>query len=265
MPEAEVIEGLAGLGGGVGRVFAVVGVFDGLHRGHAYLVRRLVGEARRRNARPTVITFDHHPDEIIRGAAPPVLLDPAERLARLSMAGIDLVVIAHFDDVLRRTSYVDFVDRLRTGAELVGFLMTDESAFGHERRGTPDALARLGRVRGFEVATIEPLRIGGLPVSSSAIRSAIAAGDLRSARRLLGRSVAATGAVEAGQPRRLAFAMPVALPPAGRYEVVLSEPVEISRGADGTRRRRVARVDDGGVTLASDALHRGRLRVAFQS
>ena len=78
----EVVQGVDGLTDGLGPLFVVVGVFDGLHLGHAYLLRHLVAEAARRGADPTVITFDHHPDEVLVGNAPPLLLDPAERLER---------------------------------------------------------------------------------------------------------------------------------------------------------------------------------------
>ena len=71
-----VVEGVAALGPPLGPIFVVVGVFDGLHLGHAYLLEHLVSEAAARDAKPTVITFDHHPDEILTGHAPPLLLDP---------------------------------------------------------------------------------------------------------------------------------------------------------------------------------------------
>ena len=87
----------------------VVGVFDGLHLGHAYLLERLATEAARRFARPVVITFDHHPDEILTGSAPPLLCDPDERLERLAEAGVDTTVVVHFDQRLRETTYDAFI------------------------------------------------------------------------------------------------------------------------------------------------------------
>jgi riboflavin kinase/FMN adenylyltransferase len=265
MPEPRVVSGLAALDGGVGRLYAVVGVFDGLHRGHAYLIDHLVRGARRRSARPTVITFDHHPDEIIRGAAPPLLLDPAERIVRLAAAGVEVVLVVHFDERLRRTSYQEFVDAIRQRSELTGLLMTRESAFGHERRGTPAALTALGRQRGFDVDVIEALALDGGPVSSSSIRAAIATGDLRFAHRMLGRPVAVTG--EAADParRKLAFPLPVALPPDGVYRTVLGPPVEDGGGTAIPRRRRVVSIAGGELSLASAAPGAGRVRVAFRS
>ena len=81
----------------------VVGVFDGMHLGHAYLLDHLVAEARTRDARPTVITFDHHPDEVLRGTAPALLLDAGERLERLAAAGVEVTVVRRFDETLRQT------------------------------------------------------------------------------------------------------------------------------------------------------------------
>jgi riboflavin kinase/FMN adenylyltransferase len=265
MPEPRVVPGLAALDGEIGPLYAVVGVFDGLHRGHAYLIEHLVRGARRRSARPTVITFDHHPDEIIRGAAPPLLLDPAERIARLAAAGVEVVLVVHFDQRLRRTGYREFIDAIRQRSELAGLLMTRESAFGHERRGTPAALTALGRDRGFDVDVIEPLALEGGPVSSSSIRAAIAAGDLRTAHRLLGRSVAVTGEATDRARRRLGFLLPVALPPDGAYRTVIGPPVDDGGRLAAPARRRIVTIAGGEVTLASPAPGDGRVRVAFRS
>jgi FAD synthase len=98
---------------------------------------------------------------------------------------------------------------------LAGFLMTPDAAFGFERRGTPDALAALGRRDGFEVVVVPPFTLDGESIRSSAIRDAVAAGDLRRADRLLGRPFAITGSV--GRDGRLGFALPMSLPPNGRY------------------------------------------------
>ena len=191
----DVVIGIDGLRPDHGRLFMVVGVFDGLHRGHRYLLRHLRREALRRGARPAVITFDAHPDEVIVGAAPPLLCDPDERLARLAAAGVGVTVVQHFDDSLRATTYEAFVAAIRSRVDLAGFLMTPDAAFGHQRRGTPETLAELGREVGFEVVVVPPYELDERPVRSGTIRVDIAAGDLNGARRLLGRTVAAVGEV----------------------------------------------------------------------
>ena len=214
----EVVDGVAALRPEHGPIFAVVGVFDGLHRGHAYLLEHLVGEARARSAHPTVITFDAHPDEVLTGSAPPLLIHPAERLERLEAAGVEITVVQHFDDAVRRTPYDAFIATIQAGTSLAGLLMTPDAAFGFERRGTPDALAALGRERGFDVVVVPPFTLQGRAVRSSDIRAAIAAGDLGAAEALLGRPVALRGDVRDGA---LAFAWPLALPPDGEYPCVV--------------------------------------------
>lgn len=212
----QVVNGIERLSAAHGPVFVVVGVFDGLHVGHHYLLQHLVAVAEARAARPTVITFDHHPDEVLTGHAPPLLLDPAERLGHLEDAGVAATVVQHFDLALRETTYDAFVERIRERVELRGFLMTPDAAFGYERRGTPGALARLGEERGFEVVVVPPFTLDGRPVRSSEIRAEIAAGHLGAAAALLGRPVTLTGIVAGAM---LSFELPVALPPDGSYPV----------------------------------------------
>jgi len=216
-----VVHGLEGLRPQLGPIFVVVGVFDGMHLGHAYLLQHLVSESAARDARPTVITFDHHPDEILMGNAPALLLDADERLERLAAAGVAVTVVQHFDAALRQTPYDVFVERIRERVGLTGFLMTPEAAFGFERGGTPETLATLGLRDGFEVVVIPPFKLDGHDVRSSAIRAAIVAGDLAGAARLLGRPVTITGSVGGvvDGRSRLEFALPVALPPDGEYPV----------------------------------------------
>ncbi|MEA2549024.1 MAG: riboflavin kinase / adenylyltransferase [Chloroflexota bacterium] len=203
-----------------GPLLVVVGVFDGLHLGHAYLLEHLVREAGARGARPTVITFDAHPDAILLGHAPPLLMDPAERLERLAAAGVELVVVEHFDDALRQTPYDAFVAGITDRCNLVGIVMTPDAAFGHDRAGTPLTVGELGARTGFVVIVVPPFALDGREVRSSDIRAAIAAGDLAAAERLLGRPYAVTGDVDAAG--RVTFTMPVALPPPGTYRATVS-------------------------------------------
>lgn len=210
----DVVQGVEGLRPEHGPIFAVIGVFDGIHRGHVYLLDHLGREAAARGARPTVITFDHHPDEILTGSAPPLLIDPDERLSLLAGAGVDVTVVQHFDDTVRRIPYDGFIDMIRAGTQLSGLLMTPDAAFGYERRGTPGAIADLGADLGFDLALIDPFELDGAPVRSSEIRAAIGRGDLATAERMLGRPVSLRGHELDGI---VTFDLPMAMPPDGAY------------------------------------------------
>lgn len=263
MPEraVTVVAGVDQLEAPHGPLFAVIGVFDGIHLGHQYLLRHLVTEARGRGARPSVITFDSHPDEILVGAAPPLLLDLADRLRMLGEAGVEVVVVQHFDTALRSTEYDDFVHRITSRTPLAGLLMTPDAAFGHDRRGTPDAVRALGERDGFDLVVAPPFALDGRSVRSSDVRSSIAEGDFENAERLLGRPYAVVGdGSEAGVVRvAMEFPMPVALPPSGEYQVTIEFP-------DGDRPwSGVAIVaPDGGLELAAIPFQ-GRARIVFDA
>lgn len=254
------VTGRAGLTADDGPLLVTVGVFDGLHLGHAWLIEHLVATARDRAARPAVITFDAHPDAVLVGAAPPLLMDPAERLERLGALGVEIVVVEHFSDELRRTPYDAFVAGIAARCGVAGFVMTPDAAFGHERAGTPETLAALGAREGFEVVVVPPFALDGREVRSSDIRAAIAAGDLAGAARLLGRPYAVAGAAsEIGVSRvALRFRMPVALPPPGEYDGTVEFP-------DGTPAWPAGAIvaADGTVTVASIPFN-GPVRLVFE-
>jgi riboflavin kinase/FMN adenylyltransferase len=250
-----VVDGVTSLAKEHGRLFFVLGVFDGLHRGHAYLLDQLRQAATEHRAQPAVITFDHHPDEVITGIAPPLLLDPAERLERLASAGVALTVVQHFDDATRRTPYDAFVRAIAERVELAGFLMTPDSSFGFERGGTTETVAALGRELGYEVVVVPTLDLDGAPVRSSVIRARIATGDLDGAADLLGHGYAVVGESTDRDGRgqaTLQFGIPVALPPPGRY-----------RASVNGRPAGVEVVPGGSLVVPEAAIESGPTRVAF--
>jgi riboflavin kinase/FMN adenylyltransferase len=262
-----VVQGVAGLERDDERLLFAVGVFDGLHRGHRYLLARLRAAAADRGARPAVITFDAHPDAVILGHAPALLLDPEERLGRLARAGVAVAVVQHFDEALRRTAYDDFVATVAERTRLAGFLMTPEAAVGHERRGTPAALASLGERLGYDVVVVPPYQLDGGPVRSERIRAAIAEGDLHEAERLLGRAVSVTGRTDGPGSGVVRFPVPVALPPDGTYEVTVGRPwSRRSPGRPLPGARVAATVGEGVVRVGDLALPRGGgVRVRFDA
>jgi tRNA pseudouridine55 synthase len=268
--QAVTLSGVERLSPDVGRLYVAVGVFDGLHLGHAHLLGELRRVAAEAGARPAVITFDAHPEEIVAGLAPPLLCDPEERLARLAAAGVEVTVVQHFDHALRTTTYRDFVALIRDRVDLAGFAMTADAAFGYERAGTPAALAEFGAEAGFEVTVVESLLLDGEQVRSSEIRRRIAAGDLGAAARMLGRPAAVTGRVAeaGGGTARVDFDVPVVLPPAGAYRVSLGR-AWTSRGAQAGQGKAAAAVIGTGGTVVLEGPSRSlprlgeRVRVAF--
>jgi tRNA pseudouridine55 synthase len=273
---AVVVGGIDELTSDLGRVYVAVGVFDGLHRGHLYMLRELRRAAQRAGARAAVITFDAHPEEVVLGLAPPLLCDPDERLVRLAAAGAEVTVVQHFDHALRMTSYEDFVARIRSRVELAGFVMTPDAAFGHDRGGTPTTLAALGLREGFVVSVVPSLLVDGEQVRSSEIRSRVAEGDLAGAARLLGRPLSVMGRLTAAEgategaadkaARRLEFDVPVTLPPPGRYSVLVGPGWGPSLPPELARRPTLATVEEGSVLLEPAkgiAPSADRLRVVF--
>ena len=260
-----VVDGIDALDRSLGRLFAVIGVFDGLHRGHDYLLGELRREAAAGDARPAVITFDHHPDEILTGTAPPLLCDPAERLQRLEAGGVGVTVVQTFDVALRETPYDAFIGGIADRVELAGFLMTPDSAFGYQRAGTPETVAALGRRLGFEVVVVPPFTLDGRPVSSSAIRAAIEGGDLATAERLLGRPYAVVGdAAASSLGTQLDFPMPVALPPAGTYRAqVQSAPPPTSEAPRLPASELDLIVGERSIEIPGARLSGSRLRATF--
>jgi riboflavin kinase/FMN adenylyltransferase len=192
-----------------------LGFFDGVHLGH----QLLIGEARRlaaeQGARSVVVTFDQHPAVVVRPASAPRLLTTLDhRLELLAATGVDHVLVVPFDEVRSKESPEDFVesvlvDCLRTRAVVVGA----DFHFGHERRGDVALLTDMGRSRGFEVEGVQLLGSGAegaRTVSSTAIRAALADGDLVAANRMLGRPHELRGTVQTGDARGRELGFPTA-------------------------------------------------------
>ena len=210
------------------RSVVAVGVFDGVHLGHQRLLHQLLEMASSLQGIPTVVTFANHPDQALRGDAPPLICSVEHRLRLLRRAGVLRLVLLQFEPRLMHMTARAFaeellVGRLRTRGLLLGY----DSALGKDREGTPQRFRDLGSELGFEVATGAPFELDGEPVSSTAIRQAIARGDLLAARRFLGRFPGALGRVVHGEARGRTLGFPTAnvalnpgaLPPDGVYAV----------------------------------------------
>jgi riboflavin kinase/FMN adenylyltransferase len=207
------------------RLVATVGIFDGVHLGHQQAFRVLLDTARRLDAVPVVITFDPHPEAIVRGRAPDLLMDLQERLEWIATLVDGITVLQRFDEVFRRTTAEEFMVRIGADRNLVGLVMSRASAFGRDRQGTLTTLREMGAGR-WETVEAPTLDMRGARVASARIRELVWSGRLLSAGRLLGRPYSMVGDVVHGEQRgrelgfptaNLHFADPVALPPDGVY------------------------------------------------
>jgi riboflavin kinase/FMN adenylyltransferase len=178
-----------------------IGNFDGVHRGHRAILRRLCAIAAERRLRPSVLTFDPHPTRVVAPArAPRLLTTPDERAALMDAEGIVQVLILPFTADVAALSAEDFakgivVERLDARAVLVG----ESFRFGHSQKGNTDLLAVLGTRYGFEMETIRAVRYRGRVVSSSGIRELILAGRVSAAARWLERPYSLEGEVVHGR------------------------------------------------------------------
>ncbi|MGZ8412945.1 MAG: bifunctional riboflavin kinase/FAD synthetase [Gemmatirosa sp.] len=215
----------------VGGTVVTVGTFDGVHRGHQDVLARLSARARAVGLRSLLVTFDPHPLEVVNpDAAPPLLTPGREKLAALAESGVDYVAVVPFTRVLASYEAAQFVDLvLRDRLRMRELFIGHDHGFGRGRAGDAHVLQRLGAERGFHVEVVEPIAAEGHAVSSTAIRRAVAGGDLHRAEAGLGRPYGVTGTVAHGERRgrllgypTLNIALPSPrklLPPEGVYAV----------------------------------------------
>jgi len=217
----------------IGRAVVVLGVFDGVHRGHRAMLRATRQAAREIGASSVALIFDPHPDEVIHPGRPVPRLMPAATVERrLIGQGIDVVHIVQFDRALQEVAAEDFLAMLDPAIELRGLVMTPQSAFGRGRGGTVARMREHGRAVGFDVLTVEPVLDDGSPISSSRLRQAVTAGDLSTVRRL-GSPAYLEGTVVEGDHRGRELGYPTAnlridytpaMPPNGIYTGRVSVP-----------------------------------------
>jgi riboflavin kinase / FMN adenylyltransferase len=188
-----------------------IGNFDGVHRGHQAMLALLNNEARHRGVPSAVLTFEPHPRDFFARAAkaaqsaagagrpdnaPARVATLRDKLAELERCGIDQAVVLPFDETLASHTASAFIDDVLVagfGARYV--LVGDDFRFGAKRVGDYALLDAAGAKHGFDVARMQSYEVHGLRVSSSAVREALAAGDMARAAALLGRPYTISGHV----------------------------------------------------------------------
>ena len=188
-----------------------IGVFDGVHLGHKYLLSQLKEQARQQNLLSGVVTFRQHPQEVL---APQTklsfLTDPAERTNLLKNEGIEVIITLSFTHELAQLSTRQFISLLKNYLGMRGMVVGPDFALGQNREGNIDALRTLAQDKDFSVTVVPPIMINGEVVSSTAIRNALADGDMKRVHNLVGRPFSLHGRVISGAGRGIKLGFPTA-------------------------------------------------------
>lgn len=189
-----------------------IGTFDGLHPGHRRIIDALLAERDRRGGRAIVLTFDPHPQQVLRktGSGVPILTTSRQKIELLTAAGVDDVIVLPFTRDFAATPWQQFVDRLVAQTGLVHMVVGHDHAFGRDRAGNAESLAEYGAEKGFAVSQVPPLLFSDLPISSTRIRRALEAGAIEEATTLLGRPYALVGRIVEGDRRGRELGFPTA-------------------------------------------------------
>jgi riboflavin kinase / FMN adenylyltransferase len=202
-----------------GRCALTIGNFDGVHRGHRALIDRVTAQAREAQLASCVLTFEPHPREFFAGEAAPARISRLrDKLEMMEAAGIQHVHVARFDARFAALSAQRFIDEvLVRGLRAQWLIVGRDFRFGAGRKGDFSALQN----QGFAVEAMHDVQFEGKRVSSSAVRAALKAGDLRGAERLLGHPYTISGRVAHGAKLGKGLGFPTA-------NIVLRRPPPIS-------------------------------------
>ncbi len=209
-----------------------IGNFDGVHRGHRSLLAELKVQAGQMALPATVLTFEPHPRELFAPEqAPARLASLRDKLELLAEAGVDRVHVCRFNRKLAALTAEQFIERiLLQGLSVRHLIIGDDFRFGKGRSGDFAMLQQAGATHGFAVEAMSTVDIGGVRVSSSAVRAALAGGDIERAEALLGRSYVIAGRVMDGKKIGRTIGFPTAniqvrrkrLPLSGVFAVTVS-------------------------------------------
>ena len=197
------------------RSVVTIGAYDGVHLGHQAVIADVKRLAERDGARSVVLTFDRHPATIVRPESAPQLLTSAEqRLELLAATGLDATVVLRFDEAQSKESPEEFIERVLVGALGVKVVVVGEDFhFGSHREGNVRLLEEFGERNDFVVDPVSLVdRADGIeePISSTAIRRALAGGEVERAAAMLGRPHEVRGKVVLGDQRGRLLGFPTA-------------------------------------------------------
>lgn len=192
-----------------GQLHLAIGVFDGVHRGHQEVIRRLRLGAHAAGALALAATFDPLPVQVLAPGAPPsALSEPTDRAQALEAAGADAVVLFRFDAAFAALGAREFVDRVLAAGDVHRIVVGHDFRFGRGREGDVGLLETLGRERDVAIDVVPSLELGGGIVSSTRVRNLLVAGEVREAAELLGRPYSVRGRIVHGDKRGRALGYP---------------------------------------------------------
>lgn len=212
---------------------ATIGFFDGVHRGHRFLIDRVIEEAQRSGMSSAVITFDRHPREVLQTDYQPDLLSTLdEKLLLLSKTHVDNTVVLHFDASLAALTAHDFMrDVLQRQLKVRKLIIGYDNRFGHNRSEGFDDYVRYGKELGIEVIRADAFLPDDVRVSSSVIRTCLREGRVEEANRLLGYDYTIESRIVSGYQNGRKMGFPTAnldvtrcqqlLPASGVYAVLV--------------------------------------------
>ncbi|MFM8267843.1 MAG: bifunctional riboflavin kinase/FAD synthetase [Ilumatobacteraceae bacterium] len=197
------------------RCVLTIGAYDGVHRGHQVVIAEVRRRAALLGARSAVVTFDRHPASVVRPESAPLLLtDPQQKLEFLAATGVDAAVVVPFDAERALESATEFAERVLVGClAAAAIVVGDDFHFGRGREGNLETLRAVGARCDFEVVPMSLVpRTDGPdePISSTAIRRALAGGQVELAASMLGRPFEARGTVCRGDQRGRSIGFPTA-------------------------------------------------------
>ncbi|MGA9047760.1 MAG: bifunctional riboflavin kinase/FAD synthetase [Dehalococcoidia bacterium] len=188
-----------------------IGVFDGVHLGHKFLLDHLVARAREKGCLAGVVTFKTHPEKVLkRRDTLPWICTLEERVRLLKEVGIDVVVPVTFTRNVAGLTAREFILLLKKYLKMCDLVLGPDFALGKHRQGDPAHLREIGEELDFRVEVVKPARLGDEVISSSAIRRLLTEGDLLKVERMLGRYFSLEGTVVHGDRRGHTLGFPTA-------------------------------------------------------
>ena len=187
--------------------FLTIGNYDGIHLGHQAILKKLISESKSNNILSSVMTFEPHPREFFSPKlAPKRIISLREKLEYFDELKNDQVFIVNFNDEFSRKSYLDFIEILKKNIQAKKIIIGNDFRFGKQREGNIDKLID----NSIDVCVMNKIEYKGERVSSTIIRDSLAAGDLKRAAMLLGRSYSISGKVVHGDKRGREIGFPTA-------------------------------------------------------